>query len=63
MSYCSQVLQFMVYISVYDRVCVHTVDEATDCGIFIYLWVTRIVVYDQICRYFSSKCVECQCVV
>jgi hypothetical protein len=55
----------MVYISVYGSVCVHTVDEATDYGILMYeyLWVTRIVVYDQICRYFSSNCVECQCVV
>jgi hypothetical protein len=55
MLHCSYVLQFVVLIGVCDRVCVHAVYEVMDCGILTFLWATRIVAYDQICRYVFSE--------
>jgi hypothetical protein len=38
-----------------DRVHIHAVDEVIDCEVLTFLWVTGIVVYDQICRRWFSN--------
>jgi hypothetical protein len=55
MLYCSYSLQFVILIRVCYSLCIHAVDEVSDSGILIFLWMTRIVVYDQICRYVFSN--------
>jgi hypothetical protein len=56
-------LQFVVAFCVCDGEYVHAVDEVIICGVLLFLWVTRDVVYNQICGCEFYKYVECQCVM
>jgi hypothetical protein len=29
-----------------NRICVHTGGEIIDCGVLIFLWMTRVITYD-----------------